>query len=79
MAANFFLPLIHCVLWTPNSLFLLLRGQAPACNKLVEKHPTTLLLSVRLARAMHRATEKGGKTVDLLGFHEVSAAGLAIA
>jgi hypothetical protein len=40
----------------------------------------TLLMSVRLPRTMHSATEqRGGKIVDLLGFHEVSRAELAIA
>ena len=29
VAANFFVPLIHCVLWAPNSLFLLLWDQSP--------------------------------------------------
>ena len=58
MDANFFLPLIHCVLWAPTHSFPCFRTKRPSCNKLGEKHPTTLLMSVRLARIMHSATEQ---------------------
>jgi hypothetical protein len=51
----------------------------PSCNKLGEKHPTTLLMSVRLGSSCTVQLSKGGKIVDLLGFHDVSTAGLAIA
>ncbi len=49
--------LIHCVFWAPTHCFSF-GTRCPSCNKLGEKHPTTLLMSVRLARIMHSATEQ---------------------
>ena len=51
--------LIHCVFWTPTHSFSS-GTRCPSCNNLGEKHPTTLLMSVRVARIMYSATEQRG-------------------
>jgi len=47
--ANFFLPLVHCVLWAANSLSLLLRGHAP-CELRKEARQWISWVFMRLAR-----------------------------
>jgi hypothetical protein len=61
---DYFLPLIHYAFYAPSNSFPCFGTRHPSRNKLGEKHPTTLPMSVRLARLMHYATEQGQDNVS---------------
>ena len=54
--------------------------ERPSCNKLGEKHSRTLLMNgTPCSKSCTVLLANGGRIKDLLGFHEVSTVGLAIA